>query len=393
MGKTVFAVNKGIKKVLTCPLPEPRVMYCAPLLKQAKTVAWDYVCHYSRGIPGVKINKGALSVDYPNGGRFTLAGSDNVDAHRGIYLDHLVCDEYAQQSPRVWTEVFRPALSDRKGSADFIGTPKGRGNGFYDLFERAANAPEWSRHVFKASETGLIDPAELESARRDMSDDEYNQEYECSFDAALKGAYYTKEMAQATAEKRITRVAYQVDAPVFTCCDLGMRDSFAIWFFQFAGNEIHFIDYQEYMGMGLPQVIAELRKKPYQYADHIAPHDIRVRELGTGVSRQETARKLGINYKVAKNIDLMDGIDAVRNLLKRAWFDSEKCKPGIEALRSYRSEYDQTKRIISTTPVHDWTSHGADAMRYVAVTYGKGSPPTFFNQGELDYSRMNRRTI
>ena len=123
-GKTVFAINDGLKKLFTCEHRAPRVMYCAPFLKQAKSIAWDYLIHFSKGIPGAKPKRIDLAVEYPNGGRFTLAGADNADAHRGIYLDHLILDEYAQMSPRIFPEIFRPALSDRMGSAAFIGTPK-----------------------------------------------------------------------------------------------------------------------------------------------------------------------------------------------------------------------------------------------------------------------------
>jgi phage terminase large subunit len=395
-GKTVYAVNQGIRKVLTCPFPEPRVMYCAPFLKQATSIAWDYLIKYSKDIPGIHINKQKSCVDYPNGGRFTLAGADNIDAHRGIYLDHLVCDEYAQMSPKIWGSVFRPALSDRHGSADFIGTPMGRGNSFYDLFERAASLPHWQRFHIPVSNTGLITPDELQSARLEMTEDEYLQEYECSWDAAIKGAFYAKQMADLTTQGKICSVPYEPELPVYTSCDLGMRDAFSMWFFQFAGDQIRFIDYEAFSGMGLPEIFRSLEKKPYKYADHIAPHDIRVRELGTGVSRIETARKLGVSYKIARNIPVQDGIDATRQLLKRCVFDKDKCNTGIEALRIYRCQYDDQLRVFSNAPLHDWSSNPADALRYAAVTYGKNqsAPPDLFERfQEPNYTQMNQRII
>jgi len=135
-GKTVYAINDLIRQIMTCPHEAPRGMYCAPWLKQAKSIAWDYLLRFSAPIPGHSVNRGELRIDYPNGGRITLAGADNIDAHRGIYLDSLVLDEFAQMSPRIWGEVFRPTLSDRKGRGVFIGTPKGRTNGFYDMYQR-----------------------------------------------------------------------------------------------------------------------------------------------------------------------------------------------------------------------------------------------------------------
>ncbi len=391
-GKTVWAINQLIRKVMKCQLEDPRGMYCAPFLKQARSIAWDYLVKFSLPIPGVKINRGQLSVDYPNGGRITLAGADNVDAHRGIYLDALVLDEYAQMSPRIWSEVFRPALSDRIGCAAFIGTPKGRGNSFADVYHRADTLEGWKGILLTVKDTGLIAQAELDSARQEMTEDEYNQEFMCSFDAAIKGAYYGKLMAEANEGGRICHVPYEPSLPVYTACDLGISDAFAVWFFQFVGREVHFIDYKEYAGAGLPEVFRELQRLPYTYGDHIAPHDIRVRELGTGVSRIETARTLGVSYKIARNLPVMDGIDAVRLFLPRCYFDKEKCWCGIEALRSYRSEWDDVKRIESIKPLHDWASHGADALRYVAVTYGKGSQPDLLS-APLDYSLMNRRAV
>ena len=393
-GKTVFAINDGMKKLFTCPHPSPRVMYCAPFLKQAKSIVWDYLVHYSKNIPGAKARKIDLCVDYPNGGRFTLAGSDNADSHRGIYLDHVILDEYAQQSPRIFPEIFRPALSDRLGSATFIGTPKGRGNAFYDMYQRGLpdiGLPGWKSYLLTVADTHLIPEAELESARLEMSPEEFEQEFMCSFDAAIKGAYYGRVIADLQSQGRIGNVPHEPGLPVHTACDLGISDSFAIWFFQFVGREIHVINYKEFGGMGLADVIREMRTLPYNYGDHIAPHDIRVRELGTGVSRLEVASQLGLQYQVCRNIPVMDGIDASRNFLKKCWFDAKGCKYGIESLRNYRSQYDKLKRVESSKPLHDWTSHGADAFRYAAVTWGgAGNQPGLFSN-QPDLSRLNRR--
>ena len=393
-GKTLYAIADLQKKILTCKLPNPRGMYCAPFLKQARSIAWDYLCEFSAEIPGVEIHKGNLSVDYPNGGRITLAGADNIDAHRGIYLDHVVLDEYAQMSPRIWGEVFRPALSDRLGSAVFIGTPKGRGNNFYDVYKRSFDLPDWSNSLITVDDSNLISEQELESARLEMSEDEYAQEFMCSWDASLKGAYWAKELSQCNKDGRITKVSYQEELPVFTACDLGISDAFAVWFFQFVGNEVHFINHKEYVGMGLPEIFREMNKLHYNYGDHVAPHDIQVRELGTGMSRLEVSRKLGVRYKICKNIGVQDGIDAVRMLLKRAWFDSDRCAYGLECLRAYQSEWDDKKRIQSDSPLHNWASHSADAMRYVAVHFGSGRQRTLFDSNEqLDYSRRDRMVV
>ena len=382
-GKTVFAINEMIRLALTVQRERPRTAYMCPLFKQAKQVAWDMVKHYSRVVPGVTFNEAELRADYPNGGRLQLFGADNADALRGIYLDGVVLDEYAQMSPRAWSEVIRPALSDREGMAIFIGTPQGH-NAFYDLYERSEDMPGWFREMYKASETNIVPELELAAMRREMSSDEYEQELECSWTAAIRGAFWANELADI--ENQITNVPYDKALPVITCCDLGIADSFSIWYAQEVGGEIRFIDYDEYTGMGLPDVIKEMNKKPYIYSRHIAPHDIEVRELGTGVSRLETARKLGINYKISPKLSVQDGIDAVRQAIPRMWFDKEKCREGLEALRMYRTEYDDKRQVFSNRPLHDWCSHAADAMRYYCITKNK----TGFGRQSLDYSKFNK---
>ena len=387
-----MAINELIRRVLKCEQPNPRGAYIAPFYKQAKNVAWDYVKTFCADIPGVKFNQSELKVDLPNGARIQLYGGDNPDSLRGIYLDCCVLDEYAQCPPRLWSEVIRPALADRKGSALFIGTPYGRGNAFYDLYQRAGDADDWFRSVLTVDDTGVIEQAELDAAKAEMAEEEYNQEFLCSWDAAIRGAFYGKAMDRATAEGRITSVPYDETMQVITAWDLGINDATAIWFAQVVGREIRFIDYQEYQGMSIPAIIRELDKKPYKYSKHIAPHDIKVRELGTGTSRWETALKLGVRFDVAKQIPVIDGIDAVRTMLNRCWFDEKKCFYGLEALRAYRTEYDDKKRVYSNAPLHDWSSHGADAMRYFAV--GVGATNWGLNQQfDLDYSNLNRAAI
>lgn len=367
-GKTVFAINELIRLALSVTKERPRLAYMCPLFKQAKAVAWDMLKHYSRPIPGVIFNESELRADYPNGGRVQLFGSDNADALRGIYLDGVVLDEYAQMSPRAWSEVLRPALSDRKGMAIFIGTPQGHNN-FYDLYQKAADLDGWHRQMYKASETGLVDASELKAMSDEMTEDEYAQEMECSWSAAIRGAYWAKELLAI--DKQIMNVKYDPDFPVISSCDLGIADSFSIWYFQIIGSEVRVIDYDEYIGMGLSDIIKEMDKKPYTYSQHIAPHDIAVRELGTGKSRIEVARRLGVKYTISPRMSVQDGISAVRSMIPRMYFDAVKCKLGLEAMRQYRTEYNDKKGIFSNAPLHDWCSHAADAMRYFAITRHK----------------------
>lgn len=365
-GKTVSRVNELIRGALTEERDRPRFAYIAPFLKQAKAVAWDYVKHYCAPLVplGATFNEAELRADLPNGGQVRLYGADNPDSLRGIYLDGVVLDEYGIMDPGIWP-VVRPALSDRLGWADFIGTPNGH-NDFYDTYQRAvANPEEWYSAIHRASATELISEIELGAARRSMTEDQYAQEYECSFEAAIQGAYYGKEMAEAEKDKRITRVPYDKATDVITAWDLGIGDATAIWFCQQVGQEYHLIDYVENTGVGLDWYAKELKSKPYAYAEHLLPHDVEAKELGTGKSRKEVLEQLGIKVTVAPRLKVEDGISAVRLVLNRCWFDAEKCKRGIEALKQYRTEFDEKRKVFKDNPLHDWTSHGADALRYL----------------------------
>lgn len=366
-GKTVADINELVIGATKCRLPNPRFAYVAPQLNQAKDIAWVYLKEYTAFL-SPKINESELWVELPGGARIRIYGADNPDRLRGIYLDGVVLDEFGDMDPTIWTQVIRPALSDRKGWAAFIGTPKGK-NTFHKLWVEAEDDPDWTRLMLKASETGLLDAKELSDARKMMSDDEYAQEYECSFEAAVRGAYYAKELneAEAADEPRITSVPHDPRLLTHTAWDLGMADSTVIWFLQTVGRETRVIDVLKGEGVALDWYVRQLRERPYLYGNHYLPHDVEVRELGTGKSRKEVLAELGVDVTVCPNIPLADGIQAVRMLLPTCWFDKTKAKEGIEALRMYRREYDEKRQEFRTTPLHDWTSHYADAFRYFAV--------------------------
>lgn len=366
-GKTVMAINQLIKAALTSKKERPRFAYIAPTYRQAKAIAWDYLKHYTAPLPMRSVNEAELRVDLPNASRVQLFGADNPDSLRGIYLDGAVPDEVGMMETRLWTEVLRPALSDREGWAMFIGTPNGK-NLFWDLKVIAEKEPGWKLFTFKASDTGVIEPDELAAMRRLMTEDEYNQELECSFEASIRGAIYANEISKAQADKRICAVPYEAAIPVQTFWDLGVGDATAIWFAQQVGREVRLIDYYEASGEGLQHYKAKLTEKAYGYSRHVAPHDIEVRELSSGQSRLELARSLGINFEVAPKLGVDDGINSARMLFNRCWFDKAKCEKGLEALQNYRRDYNSRLSEFKATPVHDWASHGADAFRYLALS-------------------------
>lgn len=374
-GKTVGVINDLIRDALRIARERVRVAYIAPYYSQAKAVAWDYAKHYSAAIPGIAVNESELRIDYPTGARLRLFGADNYDAMRGLYFDAVALDEPADFPPNAWPTVIRPALADRKGRATFMGTPKGK-NEFWEIHDHARVDPDWFHMVLKASETGVLPADELSEARRAMGDDRYEQEFECSFEAAIIGAYYGKEMRAADESNRICAVPYEPTLPVYTAWDLGVGDTTAIWFAQFHGAQKRLIDFYETSGAGLDHYVGVLRSKPYVYGPTILPHDARVRELGTGKSRAEVLSALGLkNITIADSIPLDDGIQAVRSFLPTAWFDADKCKRGIEALRQYQREYDEKAKTFRARPMHSWASHPADALRYLAVGYRPAAAP------------------
>ncbi len=365
-GKTVLTINLLTKWAAKTKRQNWRAGYIAPLFRQAEEIAWDYLKHYTSVIPGISYNINKLRCDFPNGSRITLLGADNPDSLRGPYWDAVVFDEYAQIRQKVYPEIIRPALTDRKGWALFIGTPMGH-NHFYDLWRSAGTDPEWAALMYKASQTSILDPGELTQARKEMSLEQYQQEFECSFEAAIIGAYYGQLIQDAVDQKRVGIAPIDPIMPVHTAWDLGVDDSTVIWFFQLSpSGEIRLIDYHEENGKGLDYYVRLLQEKKYIYGKHLGPHDIKVREFSTGRSRIEFAESLGISFDVVSNIGVADGINAARSILPRCYFDEKKCDRGIQALKTYRKEYSDRLSTFRDNPLHDWASHGADAFRILA---------------------------
>ena len=231
------------------------------------------------------------------------------------------------------------------------------------MYEQSVANDDWLTAIYKASETGILDDEELSAARQMMSADQYAQEFECSWNANVPGAIYGAELEVSLREGRIANVPYDPSQRVDTWWDLGVGDSTAIWFTQTVGRAVHVIDFYENRNQGLPHYCQILNQKNYLYGTHNAPHDIEVRELGTGKSRRETAWDLGLNFRVVPKLPLEDGIHAAQMLLPRLWFDRDKCKDGLDALRQYHRAYNDKTRSFRANPVHDWSSHASDAFR------------------------------
>ena len=375
---TVFTINHTLDKALRNPLKNPQYAYIAPNYGQAKRVAWDMLKEFVKDLPGVTTNEQELRMDiqrpqYGDRMRIMLLGAENPASLRGLYLDGAVLDEYAECDPTIWGQVVRPALADRLGWAIFIGTPHGQ-NHFYNIYQTALKNLDhnWYAALYKASETNVIDPGELAAAKREMTAEEFDQEFECDFSAALLGAYYGKLMTAAEEGGRITKVPHEPSLPVDTYWDLGVDDSTAIWFMQQVGSETRLIDYYENSGEGLPhyaQMLTEGDRRNYTYREHVLPHDGAVRDLSTGKKRQDTLRELvpGGRVIVGRKHKPENGINSSRLLIPKCWFDRVKCERGLMALRNYQKKFDSKNQIWASKPLHDWSSHGADAFRLLAV--------------------------
>lgn len=369
MGKTVSAINHLIKDAILNQKEAPRYAYIAPTYGQAKRVAWDYLVKYAEPLGGSS-NISELRVDFW-GRRIQLYGSDNPEALRGQYFDGVILDEIGDQNPKIWTDIIRPALADRKGWCMFIGTPKGH-NHFKELRDRAEKEEGWGLLEFKASETGVVDEVELKAARNEMGEDKFRQEFECSFDAAVEGSYYGQILNELEDKKHMQEIPREELSRTFTAWDLGMGDSTSIWVAQLVGTEVRLIDYYENHGVGLDHYVKWIKDNDYLKAEHILPHDVRVRELGSGKSRLEMLEEAGLEIKIAPRMGLDDGIQAVRRLLPRCWFNVPQVQTGLNCLRNYRRDYDEKRKIFYERPLHDWSSHGSDSFRYLALGLDEG---------------------
>jgi hypothetical protein len=262
--------------------------------------------------------------------------------------------------------VLRPSLADREGWAVFIGTPKGR-NAFYDIHREAQHNPDWYSLVLRASESGLLPQSELDDMQRMMTRDQYLQELECSFDAAIIGSIYRDELQDMDASGRICGVPYDPAVPVWTAWDLGIGDATAVFCAQLVGKEVHIIDYYEATGEPLTHYVQWLDSKPYRYGTDLLPHDAGARELGTGKTREELLRLNGRKVRVLPRQDIDDGINAVKMLLPRCWFDRKRTERARDCLAHYHREFNDRMGVFRDQPVHDWSSHCADAMRTLGM--------------------------
>lgn len=376
-GKDRSALNLMIKKMFE------RVggyYYFFPTKVQGKKILWDgisgdgfpYMNHFP---PELVTNKsdGEMKVRVRNGSVFQIQGANDPDTEVGTNAVGMVFSEWPLMNPQIWN-LTRPIVRENGGWALFIYTPRQHNHG-YTLYQMARKNPEWFTSLLTVDQTQredgspVVSAADIEKERQEgMSEELIQEEYYCSFDANVEGAYYAKLITKAEQQGRITRVPVDPRLPVLTSWDLGIDDATAIWFMQASRTECRAVDYLEDSGEGLAYYAKALQDRGYLYGGHIFPHDVEVRELGTGKSRKETAQGLGIKpLTVAPDLSVEDGIEAVRGIIPVTWFDAEKCEQGLEALKNYRKEYDEKTKTFKNHPLHDWSEHGSSSFRYFAV--------------------------
>jgi phage terminase large subunit len=392
-GKDVCAFNLVIRAALK---KIGVYYYIFPTYAQGKKVIWDSITNEGERfldyIPKelVKsLNSQEMKITLTNGAIIQIVGSDNFDSLMGTNPRGVIFSEYSLQDPRAY-QYIRPILTANDGWALFLSTPRGK-NHLWELYEIAQNSPEWFCLKLTIEDTQHIDMYEIEKERAEgiMSEDLIQQEYYTSFTMGVEGSYYAKYLDRMRVKGQIGIVPYEVGFKVHTAWDIGVRDSTCIIFFQEIGHTVRIIDCYEKNKEGLEHYVKVLNQKDYAhaYGKHFGPHDIAVTEWGSGLTRIEKARQLGIKFLTCSKHEVEDGIETVRSSLSKIWIDSHNCSPLIKALENYRQEYDSRKKVYKSTPLHDWSSHFADCMRYLCMSLPKirdGLTPDKLDQIRLE---------
>lgn len=362
--------------------------HCLPEFEQARKAIWTAVNPHTgkRRIdeafpPEIRDSKDEQSMflRLKNGATWQLIGSDRYNNLVGAGVAGVTFSEFALANPSAWGYI-RPMLEENDGWAAFISTPRGR-NHFKSLLDMAKGNSAWFAETLSIHDTGALSPKQIEESLaeyialygEDIGRAQFEQEYEVSFNAAILGAFYAREMVAVRREGRIDAVSPAEGRPVHRAWDIGVKDDTSIWWFQVVGSQVFILDCYSASGAGVDHYaeIIEQRRKEHGWADGIdfVPHDARVKEWGTGRTRVETMQGLGLNPQVVPLATKLDGINAVRKTLARCVFHPRTEEVGIAAMEQYRREWDDEKKTFKANEVHDWTSHLADAFRYLSMAW------------------------
>ena len=379
-GKEIVCFNEMIKRAYWHRVGT--YIYFFPTTGLGRRILWNgmdkdgrpFLDYIPSAIIAGKPNSSEMKITFTNGSIIQIMGTDMV-INVGVNPVGCVFSEFSIQNPYSWNFT-RPILRENGGWAVFNFTPRGK-NHAYDLYLMAKNNPEWFAQKLTISDTGVLTEEDMDHERKEgMSEHLIQQEYYCSFDLGVEGAYYAKYLNKAQLEGRITRVSFDSMQSVDTYWDLGVGDETVILFVQNIGKEIHLIDMYRNQGEGLNHYanVLQTRAKDnkWTYGDHFAPHDIKVRELGSGAqTRLDIARDLGIDFQIVPNLPISEGIELARGIFSRLWIDAEKCNYFVKAIESYHKHYNEKLNVYSDRPVHDFSSHTADALRMLAVMQSK----------------------
>lgn len=371
-------------------------LYLLPTYRQARLVLFDGITIDGKriidSIPTELVSSKHIQdmkIKLVNGSTIMFAGSDSYDRLMGVNAAGIVFSEYALQDPRAY-QYLRPVLTAANGWALFISTPRGK-NHLWSMYNVASQSDEWfcSRLTVKDTQHVSVYDIEREIAMGEMSSDLAQQEYYCSFDMGVENSYYAKYLDRLLLSNQIGDVVWEPSHPVYTAWDIGVRDNTSIVWFQIVGQTIRVIECYEKNKEGLEHYVQYVLGKPYTYAKHFAPHDMKQMEFGSGQTRWAKAYDLGIKFTVVDNIPLMDGIELVRSTLPRCWFNESTTKLLLRALENYRQGFDHKRNVGTGSPVHDQFSHFADAFRYLCV----GLRSTKKGMTEDDFARMKHEAL
>lgn len=353
--------------------------YFFPTYNQGRKILWDgkdktgfpFLNHIPAELRAGDPNNTEMKLQTRTGSLLQVVGSDNIDSIVGTNPVGCIFSEYSLQDPKGWDFV-RPILRENGGWAVFVYTPRGKNHG-YDLWEMARkeakrDKSEWYSQLLTINDTyqagGTVGPEDVDEDRRSgMSENLIQQEYYCSFDAAVENAVFGEQIWRARQEKKVCRVPWEPRVGVETYWDIGWDDSTAIWFVQQVGKEVRLIDYYEARLAGPEHYLKVLREKPYVYERHVMPHDADYGRMETGgKSLKMICSEMGLFVDIAPKLSKEEQIQNARLLFPRCWFDEDKCSRGIDCLSAWHFAFDSEKRILGRNPVHDWASHGSDAF-------------------------------
>lgn len=354
--------------------------YLFPTYRQGKMAIWEgrdktgrsFLDHLPASIVSVK-NNSELKIVLKNGSLIRIVGTDNIDSIMGTAPTGCIFSEFSLQRPTAW-DYIRPILVENRGWAIFNGTPRGK-NHFYDLWINNKDSKDWYCSFLTVEDTATISKEDIDKEKEQgMSEEIAQQEFYCSFTRGQEGTWYGKYLADVDSDGRITVVPYDPYSRVDTFWDLGVGDSTSIVFAQRIQNEIHIIDYYENNGLGLDHYAKVIDDRKYKYGTHYAPHDIKVRELGSGArTRLDIARDLGIQFQIVPDLNVFEGIELCRSIFSKLWFDTKNSSRLLKCLENYCKVYNESYNVYSDMPLHNWASHAADAFRMLGITYARSN--------------------